>query len=849
MGYCTRDAKLLLAPKMPAPALLLPPLLLLLLLASLSASSSLARAPPPPCGPYGANRQLVPPPPANAAGNASALSEWLAGVRQLRSSCRAFLGLDQPNASALFDDVPGLKWTQTAYVQTQMHPWDRLFYDPEARQYTVGRWLADLKVRFGGIDGALVWPTYPMLGFDDRNQYDMIEALPGGFDGLRKVVDELHASGVHGVLWPYNPWDTPGFTTRRTSLGATQPESLAALLVKTGADGFNGDTMRDIPEDYFGASVRAGRPAAMQAEGGASLQSLAWTTLGWGEVGGWGTDAVLADPSGPPLAFYKLLQPRRMTNVCRRNDHDRRAALQAAWFNGIGYEAWENLWGCMNLMTPRDGEATRRVARLLRYFGARHFFQTDDWEPHTPTLLVSVKGSRFPRRPATEAVAAGGGEQRSSSSRARRSRGQCDDGGEVLWTFVERSGQNFTSTAAAAAAGSSSGSSSSSSRRTIITIDANAYQGCVFYDVYSPGAGQLEPAVSADGRTLTLALPIEPFGYGGILATANKTSRSGTDDLGRLLAEVISGPGALPLGNFSDHWAPLAQHRVPAPPTKPLAAAPPGTIAVHGTAAGSPYRFISQGARVTANAFDDCPEVQYEWEPVPTWQHDHLAAVESFFIDRAPVSCSRFAAYLETSGYDPANGGGGDARGFLRGWPDWKTGQFPPGNATTPVTSVSYSEAKAFCHWAGGRLPTSVEWQYAAQGGNSSLVYPWGRDDDPTRRPSASSGPTAAAPADSEAYAARGASPSGMVDVVGNVWQWTSDEFQDERNRFAVVRGGSRFDIRGKSLWYAPSTESRRLDRYSKYMLMADAWERVFTIGFRCAYDWKVAPRGDEVSA
>ena len=69
-----------------------------------------------------------------------------------------------------------------------MHPFDRLFYDEASGGYTVGRWLADLRERFGGVDAALLWPTYPMLGIDDRNAYDMIRSLPGGIDALRGVV-------------------------------------------------------------------------------------------------------------------------------------------------------------------------------------------------------------------------------------------------------------------------------------------------------------------------------------------------------------------------------------------------------------------------------------------------------------------------------------------------------------------------------------------------------------------------------------------------------------------------------------------------------------------------------------
>ena len=72
--------------------------------------------------------------------------------------------------------------------------------------------------------------------------------------------------------------------------------------------------------------------------------------------------------------------------------------------------------------------------------------------------------------------------------------------------------------------------------------------------------------------------------------------------------------------------------------------------------------------------------------------------------------------------------------------------------------------------------------------------------------------------------------------MVGNVWQYTSDEFEDEHTRFVLLRGGSHYNIRHVSLWYFP-TGDWRLDRHNRYNLMDDAYERAATIGFRCAYD------------
>src|ERR1700722_10136493 len=82
---------------------------------------------------------------------------------------------------------PELAWTQHVYSQVQMLIWDRAFFDPEKNQYTVDRFLADVERRLGPIDAVLIWPLYPNLGVDDRNQFDLIRDLPGGDSGVRPV--------------------------------------------------------------------------------------------------------------------------------------------------------------------------------------------------------------------------------------------------------------------------------------------------------------------------------------------------------------------------------------------------------------------------------------------------------------------------------------------------------------------------------------------------------------------------------------------------------------------------------------------------------------------------------------
>ena len=245
--------------------------------------------------------QLIAPP-----ANPEEQPAWLAALQEWRESCRGPLGLDQ--APVVFDD-PQLRWTQTSFVHVQMHPFDRLFFDTGSGKYTVRRWLDDLRERFGGVDAALLWPTYPMLGIDDRNAYDMIRSLPGGLEAVRGVVRELHAEGVR-VQWPFTPWDTetryegaepdamllltcnptcsrpatlraPGCSPTCSRLQpyvlqaanpcipGAEPEAMLRLLNQTGADGVNGDTLYSLPEAFYRVGVDAGGPhAALQAQMG-----------------------------------------------------------------------------------------------------------------------------------------------------------------------------------------------------------------------------------------------------------------------------------------------------------------------------------------------------------------------------------------------------------------------------------------------------------------------------------------------------------------------------------------------------------------------------------------------------
>jgi len=127
--------------------------------------------------------------------------KWLNDITHWRNERRVRIGYDGSRY-----DLPALKWTQSSFFQPQMMVQDRYFYDPVAQRYTVDRYVDDLEKRYGGIDAVLIWPTYPNMGIDDRNQHDMIRGMPGGVEGAKQMIADFHRRGVR-VLFPMMMWD------------------------------------------------------------------------------------------------------------------------------------------------------------------------------------------------------------------------------------------------------------------------------------------------------------------------------------------------------------------------------------------------------------------------------------------------------------------------------------------------------------------------------------------------------------------------------------------------------------------------------------------------------------------
>lgn len=193
----------------------------------------------------------------------------------------------------------------------------------------------------------------------------------------------------------------------------------------------------------------------------------------------------------------------------------------------------------------------------------------------------------------------------------------------------------------------------------------------------------------------------------------------------------------------------------------------------------------------------------------------HKVNVDAFYIDKHEITNEAYKKFIEAAEYR-----------IPLSWED-AGGDIPQGKEKYPVIYVSWEDAVAYCEWTGKRLPTEAEWEKAARGTDGRL-FPWGNKFSKKKlnyNKSRKRGTTKVG-----SYP-KGASPYGCLDMAGNVWEWTADnylpypgnKYEDEfygKERY-VLRGGSYLDAR-----YDAVATMR-----SKFTPVTDDEN----VGFRCA--------------
>ena len=275
---------------------------------------------------------------------------------------------------ALFERAD-LAWVRRAYLMVLRFAWDRSYYDREAG-YTFDRTLTAWDRTLGPVDIFTIWPTWPRLGLDERNQWDMYRDLPGGLAELRRQVDLAHRLGKKYFI-SYNPWDE---STRHEDHIAGMEEMLRTL----DADGVVLDTRGESSREFQEAADRVKPGIVMYSEGMAVPRDMP------GIVSGRVHDALYMPP---PLNMNKYMRPDfaifRVLQLAEGPLH-REAAV--AFFNGYGSE--------INTMRPgrpdwidEDLRYLGRTTKLLRENSSA--FLDRRWEPLAPALEDGLWANRW----------------------------------------------------------------------------------------------------------------------------------------------------------------------------------------------------------------------------------------------------------------------------------------------------------------------------------------------------------------------------------------------------------------------------------------------------------------------
>ncbi len=245
--------------------------------------------------------------------------EWQAGLRIMFRD-RYLYDTDK------FDDSlysrTDLAWIRDSYIVVIQMAWDREFHDRFTGKYTYADVIKKGIELFGNIDVYGIWPTWPRLGLDKRNQWDMYHDLPGGTGQLRNFINMSHTSGTRFFI-SYNPWDN---STRRED----HYRGLARLLSETEADGVVLDTMGSSHSGLQEAadSVKVG--VVMYSEGMATPRDMQ------GIISGRVHNAIYLSPE---LNLNKLIRSDfSIFRVCDVGEDVIHREIAISFFNGYGTE-------------------------------------------------------------------------------------------------------------------------------------------------------------------------------------------------------------------------------------------------------------------------------------------------------------------------------------------------------------------------------------------------------------------------------------------------------------------------------------------------------------------------------
>jgi len=710
--------------------------------------------------------------------------EWQNGLRKIFRD-RYIYDVDKFDNS-LFERAD-LSWIRESYLIVLQMAWDREFYDRFSGKYTYAEFLKKYKTMFGNLDVFGIWPTWPRLGLDQRNQWDLYNDLPGGTDQLRSFVRMSQMTGTKFFI-SYNPWDN---STRKEE----HYQGMSRLVAQTEADGVVLDTRGNSGPELQEAVDSVKKGVIMYSEGMAIPRDMQ------GIISGRVHNALFLSPE---LNLNKLIKPDfSIFRVCDVGEDILHREIAVAFFNGYGTELNMFRPGGRGESFERDLSFLSRTTLILRQ--NNDTFLDQYWTPLIPSKVDNIYVNRWK---------AGGKvvytilNMNSNGIRERIFQAEDNDSLHYvsLWNHEPvvpqiENGIKYLPVSAEGWDPSFSGS------RREGSVDCIAGFPALLNSIIIGDSLKIRCSISGslliwkgnpayDCKNVELTLPCDTsisirnlFGYyEGKLVIQVIENKVLKDE------NVLRIAGGKP-------W--IVSKVVP-------------TLAI---TAISDEMVLVPKSKVSLNL-----KPGDEFIPYPEISGVSVT-VDSFLIDRYPVTNSQYFEFITMSGYYPS-----DTSGYLR---HWKSGRFRQGQEKYPVVNLSLEDMKAYAKWAGKRLPTQAEWQLAAQG-NDNRIWPWGNDFHATYCNNSFDRQT---PVDAFP---KGQSPYGVMDLVGNVWQMTNDIYFNGTSYFGIIRGGSYY--KPDSSWWYLQGGPQSLDKTQILLLVSPGFDRSSTVGFRCVRDLSLKP-------
>ena len=283
-----------------------------------------------------------------------------------------------------------LKWFNEKFLHQFSFLYGTEAYDAENQKIDPEKLLKEGEA-FGGFDTVTLWNQYPRLGVDKRSQWDFYNDFPGGMAAFKEAVDAFHAKGVQ-VFMPYIPWDA-GAEESPETLG----DHFAGLLEQTGADGYQLDTLGDIP-DSFREKCDAVRPGLVMTtqHHPDKKHPIEKITTSWDEF--WDTRPM------PKVDIFRFLCPRHIAPVISRwyRKEDKDLLIQYSQFGAAPLVIWQDIFGRWMPFSAEQKAAIKGWKEV--YLAHRLTYQCALPTPFYPVAPREVYCNLFPADSGSEQI-------------------------------------------------------------------------------------------------------------------------------------------------------------------------------------------------------------------------------------------------------------------------------------------------------------------------------------------------------------------------------------------------------------------------------------------------------------